>query len=138
MACPPPALMSLTTCCAGVESGLLPSSATPRSLTTTLAPSRASSRATPAPMPRPEPVTIATRPSSLPMLISLVLFSFDPVWPPSPPRAGWIRLDCHLHTAASGDARTTLEELAERVKTVHLDVVCVTDHHAIDAAQALR
>jgi predicted metal-dependent phosphoesterase TrpH len=72
------------------------------------------------------------------MLISLVLFSFDPVWPPPPPRAGWIRLDCHLHTAASGDARTTLEELAERVKAVHLDGVCVTDHHAIDAAQALR
>lgn len=49
-----------------------------------------------------------------------------------------MRLDCHLHTAASGDARTTLEELAQRVEAVHLDVVCITDHHAIDAAQALQ
>jgi predicted metal-dependent phosphoesterase TrpH len=43
-----------------------------------------------------------------------------------------------LHTFASGDARTTLEEVAQRVAAVHLDVVCITDHHAIDAAEALR
>jgi predicted metal-dependent phosphoesterase TrpH len=72
------------------------------------------------------------------MLVSFELLRFNPVWPPPPTRAGWIRLDCHLHTAASGDARTTLEELAQRVEAVHLEVVCVTDHHAIDAAQALR
>ncbi|MBV9897392.1 MAG: PHP domain-containing protein [Chloroflexi bacterium] len=63
---------------------------------------------------------------------------FSPVWPPPPTQAGWIRLDCHLHTAASGDARTTLEEVAQRVEAVHLDVVCITDHHAIEAAEALR
>jgi len=47
-----------------------------------------------------------------------------------------VRLDCHLHTSVSGDARTTLDELAERVEAVQLDVVCITDHHSIEAAQA--
>jgi hypothetical protein len=28
--------------------------------------------------------------------------------------AGRVRVDCHLHTVASGDASLTLEELAER------------------------
>ena len=37
----------------------------PRSLTTTLAPCRASSSACPRPIPRPAPVTIATRPSQM-------------------------------------------------------------------------
>jgi hypothetical protein len=36
----------------------------------------------------------------------------------------------------SGDARTTLDELAERVEAVKLDVVCITDHHSIEAAQS--
>lgn len=56
---------------------------------------------------------------------------------PLPP--GWVRVDCHLHTVRSGDAVTTLEQLAERVEQTNLDVVCITDHHAIDAAtEALR
>jgi predicted metal-dependent phosphoesterase TrpH len=46
-----------------------------------------------------------------------------------------VRLDCHLHTRASGDARTTLDELAQRVEAVRLDVVCITDHHAVATAQ---
>jgi predicted metal-dependent phosphoesterase TrpH len=46
-----------------------------------------------------------------------------------------VRLDCHLHTQASGDARTTLDELAQRVEAVGLDVVCITDHHTLEAAQ---
>jgi predicted metal-dependent phosphoesterase TrpH len=37
---------------------------------------------------------------------------------------------------ASGDARTTLDELAQRVEAVGLDVVCITDHHTLEAAQA--
>jgi len=68
------------------------------------------------------------------MLVSLLLL--NPLWPPPPTPAGWVRLDCHLHTSVSGDARTTLDELAERVEAVHLDVVCITDHHSIEAAQA--
>jgi predicted metal-dependent phosphoesterase TrpH len=61
-----------------------------------------------------------------------------PVAPPDPERGpaqpGWVRLDCHLHTVASGDAVTTLDELAERVAALRLDVVCITDHHEITAA----
>ena len=58
------------------------------------------------------------------------------LWPPPPTPAGWVRLDCHVHTLASGDARTTLDELAQRIEAVRLDVVCITDHHSIEAAQA--
>jgi predicted metal-dependent phosphoesterase TrpH len=47
-----------------------------------------------------------------------------------------VRVDCHLHTVASGDAVTTLEELAERAVQAGLDVVCVTDHNETAAAGA--
>ena len=53
---------------------------------------------------------------------------------PGPVRPGWLRLDCHLHTVASGDAWTTLDQLAERVAQCALDVVCVTDHNVTSAA----
>jgi len=48
--------------------------------------------------------------------------------------AGWVRVDCHLHTVASGDAVLTLERLAERARQVGLDVVCITDHNVTSAA----
>lgn len=41
-----------------------------------------------------------------------------------------------MHTRASGDARTTLDQLVERVEAVGLDVVCITDHHSIEMAHA--
>ena len=66
-ALPPASAISATTSWAGPLSVPEPSTATPRSLTTTDAPSLASSLATDAPMPRPAPVTIATRPSSRPI-----------------------------------------------------------------------
>ncbi|HWG14481.1 MAG TPA: PHP domain-containing protein [Streptosporangiaceae bacterium] len=47
-----------------------------------------------------------------------------------------VRVDCHLHTVASGDAVLTLEELAERAQQTGLDVVCVTDHNVTEAAMA--
>jgi predicted metal-dependent phosphoesterase TrpH len=47
---------------------------------------------------------------------------------------GLVRVDCHLHTAVSGDAVTTLDELAERVEQEQLDVVCITDHNVTTAA----
>ncbi len=54
-----------------------------------------------------------------------------------PPRhGGLIRVDCHLHTALSGDAVTTIDELAERVEQERLDVVCITDHNVTAAAVA--
>src|SRR6202022_3381439 len=57
-ALPPAARISSTTCAAGSVSPA-------RSLTTTRAPRRASSRAWQRPRPRPAPVTIATSPSNL-------------------------------------------------------------------------
>ena len=51
-------------------------------------------------------------------------------------RPGWVRVDCHLHTVASGDAVTTIDELAERARQQELDVVCVTDHNVTSAAVA--
>jgi predicted metal-dependent phosphoesterase TrpH len=55
---------------------------------------------------------------------------------PGPLPRGWVRVDCHLHTAASGDAVTTLDQLAERVASLRLDVVCITDHNVTSAAVA--
>jgi predicted metal-dependent phosphoesterase TrpH len=49
---------------------------------------------------------------------------------------GTIRVDCHLHTSASGDAVTKVEELAEHVRRAALDVVCITDHNVTAAAVA--
>jgi predicted metal-dependent phosphoesterase TrpH len=53
-----------------------------------------------------------------------------------PVRAGWVRVDCHLHTVASGDSVLTLEELADRARSAGLDAVCVTDHNVTHAAVA--
>jgi predicted metal-dependent phosphoesterase TrpH len=47
-----------------------------------------------------------------------------------------VRVDCHLHTVASGDANLTLAELADRAQATGLDVVFVTDHNVTEAAMA--
>ncbi len=52
------------------------------------------------------------------------------------PPAGWVRVDCHVHTALSGDAVTSIDQLAERVAHEHLDVVFITDHNVTAAAVA--
>src|SRR5271165_1185382 len=57
---PPAAVISSTTDCAAETSAPEPSTAPPRSLTTTLAPKDANRRACSRPMPRPPPVMIAT------------------------------------------------------------------------------
>jgi predicted metal-dependent phosphoesterase TrpH len=54
---------------------------------------------------------------------------YRPAMPP-----GWVRVDCHLHTVASGDSVLTLEQLAERAERTALDVVCITDHNHTSAA----
>ena len=41
-----------------------------------------------------------------------------------------VRVDCHLHTVASGDAVTTLDQLAERAAQESLDVLFITDIYA--------
>jgi predicted metal-dependent phosphoesterase TrpH len=50
--------------------------------------------------------------------------------------AGQVRMDCHLHTVASGDAVLTIEQLVGRARQAGLDVVCVTDHNLTSAAVA--
>jgi hypothetical protein len=47
-----------------------------------------------------------------------------------------VRVDCHLHTMASGDSNLTMEELADRAQATGLDVVFVTDHNVTEAAMA--
>jgi predicted metal-dependent phosphoesterase TrpH len=47
---------------------------------------------------------------------------------------GLVRVDCHLHTVASGDSVLTLEELADRARQTGLDVVFITDHNVTHAA----
>ena len=49
---------------------------------------------------------------------------------------GWVRVDCHLHTVASGDSVLTVEEHADRARQAGLGVVCVTDHNVTHAAVA--
>ena len=53
-------------------------------------------------------------------------------------KPGWVRVDCHVHTVASGDSVLGLEELAERARSEGIDVVFVTDHHEVAAAVAAR
>jgi predicted metal-dependent phosphoesterase TrpH len=50
---------------------------------------------------------------------------------------GTVRVDCHLHTVASGDSVLRPEQLVERAAAEGIDVICVTDHHEIGAAQRL-
>lgn len=56
----------------------------------------------------------------------------------SPLRPGWVRVDMHSHTMFSGDSTTTLEETAEAVLAAGLDVLCITDHNALEGARRLR
>ena len=67
---PPAATISSTTCWAGPTSSPVPSMEPPRSFTTMLAPWADSSSACSRPMPRPAPVTMATRPSQMPIACS--------------------------------------------------------------------
>jgi predicted metal-dependent phosphoesterase TrpH len=55
-----------------------------------------------------------------------------------PRGAGRARVDCHSHSMWSGDSTTTEGELVDAVTATGIDVLCVTDHHAIDGARRLR
>ncbi|MGH2683888.1 MAG: PHP-associated domain-containing protein, partial [Actinomycetota bacterium] len=52
-------------------------------------------------------------------------------------RAGHVRVDMHSHTMWSGDATTTPDELEEAVRASGIDVLCITDHNAINGALQL-
>jgi len=49
-----------------------------------------------------------------------------------------VRVDCHVHTVASGDSVLAIEELAARSVAEGVDVVFVTDHHEVAAALAAQ
>lgn len=51
--------------------------------------------------------------------------------------AGYVRVDMHSHTMFSGDSTTTFDEIAESVVEAGIDVLCITDHNAIDGARRL-
>ena len=51
---------------------------------------------------------------------------------------GFVRVDMHSHTMFSGDSTTTLDEIIESVVEAGIDVLCVTDHNAIDGAVRLK
>jgi predicted metal-dependent phosphoesterase TrpH len=48
-----------------------------------------------------------------------------------------VRVDLHSHTMWSGDSTTTPDEIEQAVVESGLDVVCITDHHAIKGAHEL-
>ena len=52
-------------------------------------------------------------------------------------RPGHVRVDMHSHTMFSGDSTTTLDEVAESVAAAGIDVLCVTDHNAVEGAKRL-
>jgi len=54
-----------------------------------------------------------------------------------PPPEGWVRVDMHMHTMWSGDATTTPDELREAIAESRIDVLCITDHNAINGAVKL-
>ncbi|MFM8601399.1 MAG: PHP domain-containing protein, partial [Actinomycetota bacterium] len=51
---------------------------------------------------------------------------------------GHVRVDMHTHTMFSGDSTTTLDEIVEAVTESGIDVLCVTDHNALEGALRLR
>ena len=54
-----------------------------------------------------------------------------------PCRSGWVRVDLHSHTMWSGDSTTTPDEIERAVVEAGLDVLCITDHHAVKGAREL-
>ena len=48
------------------------------------------------------------------------------------------RVDCHVHSAYSGDARVTLDEIAGAVSSGTVDVVCLTDHNSVRGGLELK
>ena len=56
----------------------------------------------------------------------------------APQPNGRLRVDLHTHTMWSGDSTTTPDEFAAAIDVSGLDVVCITDHNAIEGAVELR
>ncbi|CAB4605395.1 unannotated protein [freshwater metagenome] len=56
----------------------------------------------------------------------------------TPCAPGFVRVDMHSHTMFSGDSTTTLDEIVESVVEAGIDVLCVTDHNALEGAVRLQ
>ena len=54
-----------------------------------------------------------------------------------PQTPGCVRVDMHTHSFHSGDSTTTFDELVKAVTASGIDVLCLTDHHAVRGASAL-
>ncbi len=52
-------------------------------------------------------------------------------------RPGDVRVDMHLHSMFSGDSTTTIAELHRSIVESGVDVVCLTDHHAVKGVAPL-
>src|SRR5438270_3562153 len=130
MASPPAALIWLTMSCAGVVSEPSPVPLVPGSLTTTLAPFAAINFATSPPTPRPEPVQIATRPSSMPMAAALSRMSFGSAVDPAP--AGFVNSAGRRQQRAAGEGTagpgefeaSTTQDCSARGRLLHLQEIC--------------
>jgi predicted metal-dependent phosphoesterase TrpH len=71
-------------------------------------------------VPRPSPDAVARHPHLS-----------EPLHP------GWVRVDLHAHTMWSGDSTTTPDEIEQAVTDSGIDVLCITDHNAINGAVEL-
>ena len=49
-----------------------------------------------------------------------------------------VRVDMHSHTMWSGDCTSTVDELLEVLRESPIDVLCITDHNAVNGANELR
>jgi predicted metal-dependent phosphoesterase TrpH len=49
-----------------------------------------------------------------------------------------LRVDMHSHTMWSGDCTSTVDELLEVLHQSPVDVLCITDHNAVNGANELR
>jgi predicted metal-dependent phosphoesterase TrpH len=56
----------------------------------------------------------------------------------TPCAPGKVRVDMHSHTMFSGDSTTTLDEIHDSVVESGIDVLCITDHNAIEGAVRLQ
>ena len=56
----------------------------------------------------------------------------------APCAPGMVRVDMHSHTMFSGDSTTTLDEIHDSIVQCGIDVLCITDHNAIEGALRLQ
>src|SRR4051794_18898425 len=133
-ATPPAALISSTTDCAGRTSAPLPSAEPPTSLTTTRAPSRASSNACARPSPRPAPVTIAVRPRRVPVpahrsaMVDRLTVRGDPAGQGAPERPQLVARRAQGHLDVFAEPVVAVQLVVEIDAHPAVQVVCRVQH----------